>query len=295
MISPKTLDYLRKRQRKAILQECRAIAVVGVSPDPQSTSYVQIEKLLGFGLSIYPILPGCHRYLGVTCYDTLTRVPGSIDIVLVLPDHQINLDDVARQACEKRAAAFWIEEGEVGAAIKLALAQAKVQVIEHENLTAEYSRHFPFAAGPAGHSKARRSRTVAERMTRHPITIKRTDGIKEALDRMKSGHFRHLPVVDENGRLIGILSDRDLRLIHPSLSFIPGADAQHEVWKTPVEHAAFFDPVTISPGDTLESAAATMLRWDVGALPVVRAGNTLAGIITYTDLLREFVEREAPA
>lgn len=292
MLKPETLDYLRKRQRKAVLQECRTLAVIGASPDPQSVSYVQIEKLLGFGLSIYPVLPGCHRYLGVACYDELASVPAPVDITLVFPDPQLDLEEIARQAREKHTGAFWVEDGEVSTATKLALARAKIKVVEHESFAADYSRHFPFAAGPAGPLKGKRRKTVAQRMTRRPTTIKRTDAIEEALHRMKAGHFRHLPVVDEDRRLLGILSDRDLRLMLPAHAFHGGG---RENWTTSVEQAAFFDPVTVSPDDTLEDAAEIMLRWNVGALPVVYNGNTLAGIITYTDLLREFVERAGSA
>jgi len=292
MLNQDTLEYLLKRQRKRILQECRDVAVIGASPDPRSPSYVQIEKLLGFGLSIHPIMPGCRRFLGVQCYDKLTSIPGRIDIALVFLEQGIDLNDLARQARNKEVSAFWIEEGELSAEIKAILAEAKIQVIEHESLVVDYSRHFPFAAGRAGSLPVKRKVTVGERMTRHPVTIKRTDGIKTALDRMKVGHFRHLPLVDEEGRLIGILSDRDLRFIHPSLAFVASADAQREIWSTSVEQAAFFDPVTTRPDETLEQAAETMLRWNVGALPVVRNSTTLAGIITYSDLLREFVARE---
>jgi len=287
-----TLEYLFKRQRKSILEQCRTIAAIGPSPDPQSTSYVHIEKLLGFGLTIHPVLPGCRRYLGITCYDDLVRVPGPIDIVLVFPNHDLNMLDVASQASEKEARAFWVEEGEVDTEIKLMLARAKIQVIEHQSLAPEYARHFPFAAGPGAPSRVKRRKTVSERMTRRPVTIKRTEKIKDALDRMKTGHFRHLPVVDDSGGLIGIVSDRDLRLIQPSPAFASGLPVGPEISSTPVEHAAFFDPVTISPEETLEHAAETMLRWNVGALPVARNETKLAGIITYTDILREFLARE---
>jgi CBS domain-containing protein len=291
MLKQETLNYLLKRQRKSILQECRTIAVIGASPDPQSTSYVQIEKLLGFGLAIHPILPGCRRFLGITCYDNLTSVPGSIDIVLVFPNHQLDLHEIASQACEKGVGAFWVEEEDLNAETKLLLAQANVQIVEHESLTAGYARHFPFVAGPAGPSRPKQRKTVAESMSRHPVTLQRTDKVEEALERMKVGHFRHLPVVDEEGRLIGILSDRDLRLILPHLAFGSSADTDRQIRSTPVEQVAFFDPVTVSPEDTLERAAGTMLRWNVGALPVVRNENALTGIITYTDILREFVAR----
>lgn len=292
MLNQETLEYLLKRQRKCILQECRDIAVVGANPDPHSSSYVQIEKLLGFGLSIHPIIPGCRRFLGVQCYDNLTSIPGRIDIALVFLEPETDLTDLACQARDKEVGAFWIEESELSTEVKAILARAKIQVIEHESLLADYSRHFPFETGPAGPPQVKKKVTVGERMTRHPVTIKRTDPIKTALDRMKLGHFRHLPLVDDEGRLIGILSDRDLRFIHPSLAFVSSVDAQREIRSTSVEQAAFFDPVTTRPEETLEQAAETMLRWGVGALPVVRNSTTLAGIITYSDLLREFVARD---
>lgn len=291
MLTPETLEYLLKRQRKRILEECRTVAVVGAVPDPQATTYTQIEKLLGFGLSVYPIMPGYQRFAGVKCYSALTSVPGHIDIVLVFPNDEVDLNDLACQARDKGVGAFWIEDGGLSAEIRATLAQAKIQVIEQENLVADYSRHFPFAAGPTKPSRVKRKVTVGERMTRHPITIKRSDRIRDAVDRMKAGHLRHLPVVNDQGRLIGIVSDRDLRLIHPSLAYASSADFQREIWATAVEEVAFFDPITTSPDETLERAAETMLRWNVGALPVVRNRDTLTGIITYTDLLREFVAR----
>jgi CBS domain-containing protein len=89
-----------------------------------------------------------------------------------------------------------------------------------------------------------------------------------------------------------MLSDRDIRLIRPSLAFVTREEAEQQIWSAYVKQAAVFDPVTVGPDISLERAAETMLRWEIGALPVVKDGGTLVGIITYTDLLREFVARE---
>jgi CBS domain-containing protein len=59
-----------------------------------------------------------------------------------------------------------------------------------------------------------------------------------------------------------------------------------------VEQAAVYDPITISSDAPLKEAAALMLRWHVGGLPVVDRQGKLIGIITYTDILREFVGRD---
>jgi acetoin utilization protein AcuB len=109
---------------------------------------------------------------------------------------------------------------------------------------------------------------------------------------MEHGHFRHLPVVDDQGKLIGMLSDRDIRLIRPSLAFTNKEDAMVQLWSISVQQAAVFDPVTIKQETTLKEAAELMLRWHVGGLPVVDDHDKLTGMITYTDILREFIGRE---
>ena len=109
---------------------------------------------------------------------------------------------------------------------------------------------------------------------------------------MEHGHFRHLPVIDENGKLIGILTDRDVRLIRPSLAFVDKEDAATQLWSIAVQQAAAFDPVSVKPETALKEAAEMMLRWHVGGLPVVDDHDKVVGMITYTDILREFISRE---
>jgi acetoin utilization protein AcuB len=129
---------------------------------------------------------------------------------------------------------------------------------------------------------------VRERMTRHPVTARLNEPLKEAMDKMSSGNFRHLPVVDEKGRLLGIISDRDIRLLQPSLAFVSEEEAALQLASAAVCQGTMFDPLTIHPEALLERAAGQMLRFNVSALPVVDDGEYLVGIITTTDLLREF-------
>ena len=129
---------------------------------------------------------------------------------------------------------------------------------------------------------------VRERMTRRPVTAKLNESLKEAIDKMANGNFRHLPVVDERGKLLGIISDRDIRLLQPSLAFVSQEEAAVQLASAAVCQGTVFDPVTIHPEALLERAANQMLRSNVSALPVVDDGEYLVGIITTTDLLREF-------
>ena len=80
--------FLMRRQRKAILDNCRRIVVVGASSDPNSRSYLTIEKLLGLGLEIIPIFTDRESFLGLRCFRTLRDVPGKIDIVQIYPQRR---------------------------------------------------------------------------------------------------------------------------------------------------------------------------------------------------------------
>jgi CBS domain-containing protein len=285
--------YLLRRQRKAILENCRRIAVAGVSSDPDSPGFISMEKLLGLGLEIIPVVPDRESLLGLRCYPKLRDVPGKIDIVQVYSGDKLDLAQLAREAVDKGVSTFWIEQN-VGASkeVEEILVNGRIQLVEYENLETEYMKHMPFAGASRLARKDRKAAKVRERMTRNPATVKPEDGIKDAIWKMEHGHFRHLPVVDEQGKLIGMLSDRDIRLIRPSLAFTNKEDAMVQLWSISVQQAAVFDPITIKQETTLKEAAELMLRWHVGGLPVVDDREKLVGMITYTDLLREFVGQE---
>jgi CBS domain-containing protein len=285
--------YLVRRQRKAILEHCRRIAVIGASGDPDSESYVAMEKLLGLGLEIIPIFSGRESFLGLRCYSHVRDVPGKIDIVQVYPDGVTSLAELAKEAVEKGVSSFWIEKGLAASKeVEDILSNGRVQLVEYESLETEYLKHTPMMASAVPVRKEKKAVKVKERMTRNPITVTPEEALKDAVWKMERGHFRHLPVVDNDGKLIGILSDRDVRLIRPSLALVGKEDAMVQLWSLAVQQAAVFDPISVKPETTLKEAAELMLRWHVGGLPVADDQNRLVGIITYTDLLREYVGRE---
>jgi len=286
--------YLLRRQRKAVLEGCRRIAVVGASTDPDSASFVSVEKLLGLALEIIPVFSDRESFLGLRCYRHLRGIPGKIDIVQVYPGGNVDMRELASEAVEKQVTAFWIEGGMAAATdVEEILANGRVQLVEYESLETEYLKHVPLPGlASMPRHKDKKAVKVKERMTLNAATVKPDDGLKDAIWKMEQGHFRHLPVVDDNGKLIGMLSDRDIRLIRPSLAFINKQDAMVQIWSLTVQQAAVFDPIKVKPETTLKEAAALMLRWHVGGLPVVDDKDRLVGILTYTDLLREFVGLE---
>jgi len=144
-------DFLQ-RQKKSLLAKCRRIAVVGPSPDPNSESYLSVEKFLGLGLEVIPVLPGCQDYLGLPCYDRLRDVPGDVDIVQFYPRDGWNFPALARAAVGKGAKLFWVEGGTADPEIKEILTAGGVQLVEHESLEEEFVTHFLFglSAGVPG-------------------------------------------------------------------------------------------------------------------------------------------------
>jgi predicted CoA-binding protein/predicted transcriptional regulator len=285
--------YLVRRQRKAILEHCRRIAVVGASTDPDSSSYVAMEKLLGLGLEIIPVFPGRESLLGLRCYAHLRDVPSKIDIVQVYPNGGVNLVELAQEAVDKGVATFWIEKGLAASKeVEDILSNGRVQLVEYESLETEYLKHTPMMPSAIPVRKDKKATRVKERMTRNPTVVTPDEALKDALWKMEHGHFRHLPVVDHEGKLIGILSDRDIRLIRPSLAFVGKEDAMVQLWSLAVQQAAVFDPISVKPETTLKEAAELMLRWHVGGLPVADDQHRLVGMLTYTDVLRDYVGRE---
>jgi acetoin utilization protein AcuB len=111
-------------------------------------------------------------------------------------------------------------------------------------------------------------------MTANPVTIGPTDSLALAARRMEQGRFRRLPVVDGAGRLMGILTDGDIRQQHGYLA------------ATTVRAVMSEQVVTVRADEPIETAAERMLAQKIGALPVLDGTGSLEGILTDTDVIR---------
>jgi acetoin utilization protein AcuB len=124
-------------------------------------------------------------------------------------------------------------------------------------------------------------------------TVRPEDSIGTAFKKLSLNRIRHLLVVDEAGRLQGIITDRDIRLALPSLAFTPDiGDVYLRLEDLKVHQVMTRDLYTITLESLLIEAVDLCLRHTIGALPVLRDG-TLVGIITETDLLRALRDRLA--
>lgn len=126
-------------------------------------------------------------------------------------------------------------------------------------------------------------------------TIRATESCQEAVARMYRAKIRHLPVVDASGRLVGVVTDRDLRhrLFAPAIfATIGSVPVEKLLAAVPVSEIMSAPVVTARADDELETAARLMLEDKVGSLPVIDGGRVV-GIITETDLLRRIVQADA--
>ena len=127
---------------------------------------------------------------------------------------------------------------------------------------------------------------VRDVMTPNPVTVLPMDSLRIAQERMKQVGCRRLPVVDENGKVCGIITDRDVRLALNS-PLVMRERWQDEVLldRTEVYACMTPDPLCIGPDVPLADAVEMMLSRKIGGLPVLEA-QRLVGVITATDLMR---------
>src|SRR2546426_4610918 len=129
-------------------------------------------------------------------------------------------------------------------------------------------------------------------MTPAPLAISPATSVQEAYRLMQDQRIGHLPVC-EDGRLVGLLSERDLRRVLPSPATSLAAHELHDLLErlTVAEIMTRF-PVTIGPDQALTEAASPMLSHPLHSLPVT-AHRRLVGILTRAHLLYAFIRAQA--
>jgi acetoin utilization protein AcuB len=133
---------------------------------------------------------------------------------------------------------------------------------------------------------------LRERIQKNPITISPDASFFEARNLIHEKGIRHLPVVDKNSKLVGIVTDRDIREAAPSdATLLSVQELNYLLGKLKI--SAFMTPkdklITITPDALIEEAVQLMHDHKIGSLPVVE-GEKLYGIFTETDVLDHFVD-----
>jgi acetoin utilization protein AcuB len=137
---------------------------------------------------------------------------------------------------------------------------------------------------------------VRDWMTEHLVTLSPEASVAEALTLCRKRRIRHIPILEE-GRLVGIVSDRDLRDASPALGDPERARTLQEIRVADVMSR---EVITVDPQDSIENAAQQMYELKIESLPVVSEGavagarSTVAeeevlGIVTSSDVMRALV------
>lgn len=133
--------------------------------------------------------------------------------------------------------------------------------------------------------------TVDGIMSGEVVSIDMDTSIRNAVEVCEDKRIRHLPVVDDQKQLAGLVTDRDLRhFMSPRIGTLSENNADRENLKRPVHLIMVRNVVTASPGKSLAEAAELMLKHRVGCLPIVDADQHVVGILTKSDLIRHIAQ-----
>lgn len=131
---------------------------------------------------------------------------------------------------------------------------------------------------------------VADRMTRNPISIKPDDKVDAAAALLKEHKIRRLPVV-ENGKLVGIVTDKDLMRVSPSAATtLSRYEINSLLAKISIREIMSDKVISVNENAPIEEAALLMSMNKIGGVPVVTDVGAVVGVITETDIFNALVE-----
>ncbi len=158
-----------------------------------------------------------------------------------------------------------------------------VGILTSSDILAERGRLF-FKAGKGRVPSAR------DIMTRDPICFTADAKLFDVVLRMVREDVRHVPIVDPQRRVVGIVTDRDVRVVLGEPVHALADSDELELEDLTAAHAMTPNPVTIPAEASILELARAFIDERVGAAPVVDADNRLVGVASYVDLLRFFVQ-----
>lgn len=153
------------------------------------------------------------------------------------------------------------------------------------------TKRVPPPAPAARLAPPRRERLVRDLMTERVYTLRENDRLLDLEELMSSRHVRHVPVVDRDGELVGLVTHRDLaRGVLGRTQELPIGVEEDILRRRRVGEIMVTEPETIEPDTQLAEAAEIMLENKIGCLPVTE-GTRLVGILTEADFVRDYLER----
>ena len=131
---------------------------------------------------------------------------------------------------------------------------------------------------------------VKSRMSTYPLTIGPDESLSDAHNYMREQKVRHLPVVQSDEKMLGLIAEDDLLKAEPSSATTLSVwEIHYLLMEVKVKSVMVKDVITTTEDTPIEEAAHLMLDHKIGCLPVIR-DDRLVGIITESDIFRTFME-----
>jgi len=127
---------------------------------------------------------------------------------------------------------------------------------------------------------------IEEIMNQDVATLYPTQTLREAAATLREKKIRHIAVINEQRKVVGVITDRDIKQATPS-NLLESDD--YSVLDTPIERIMTKNPITGHPLDFVEETATIFYDNRIGCLPIVSKGK-LVGMITESDMLYKFIE-----
>ena len=132
--------------------------------------------------------------------------------------------------------------------------------------------------------------TVKRMMKKNPITTTAETSIVDVADILKENHIHRLPVLDKKGKLIGVITEKDILHASPSpVSSLSVYEMPYMLSRLKVSNLMTKNVRTIDPDTTVEEAAKIMVDDDLSCLPVIE-GEKLVGIVSKSDMFKVLYE-----
>jgi CBS domain-containing protein len=161
--------------------------------------------------------------------------------------------------------------------LPVVIGDALVGILTSSDILAEHGRpYFETQRGPR----------VSDVMTRTPFSYRADTRLFDVVLTMVREGVRHLPVLDEQRRVVGIITDRDIRVVLGDPVHALARSDDFDLDDLTAAHAMTPRPVLVSENASLGDLARTLLDEEVGAVPVVDSERKLVGVASYVDLLR---------
>ena len=271
-------------------QEMMHTDVVTVSPE---TSLAQAQqRMRDYRIRHLPVVSGQDRLVGIITDRDLRNALPSQATTLLTGEINYQLDTIPVETCMTRDVVVMRPQDPVidGALQLLEGAFGCLPVVEQDQLVGiiteiDLLRGFLAAAAPAGELMQ-----VKDYMHAEPYTMMPNDLVSIAYEHMQEAHIRHLPVVSASRKLVGILTDRDIRLAGASTApYLATHELVHLLERMTVNSIMTTKVYTVHRHTAAADAGQLLIDHRFSCLPVVDADDMLQGIITVTDLLRAYV------